>query len=95
MCVHSQVYLIVSRCIVLIINNFIAEAHIAGIHVVLLLVGDGLMTGNNYLELHAIASEPYPQNIYNVRRFNVLEGLIPDIASALCNGKWIVKCINT
>ena len=67
---------------------FLAAAHIAGIHVILLLIGDGLMTGNNYLRMYAIASEPYPQNIHNVARFENLPNLIPDIASALCNGRF-------
>jgi collagen type VI alpha len=61
------------------------NAHIDGIHIVLVTVGPGLTTGRNYLRLHAIASEPYAENIFNVRDFPELDRIIPGIAGSLCN----------
>ncbi len=64
------------------INNLIE-----GIHTILVLVGTGLTTGRNYLKLHAIASEPYSQNIFSVESYKSLLRAVPGITNALCDGK--------
>ena len=62
-------------------------AKIAGIHIILVAVGDGLSTGRNYLKLQSIPSDPVADNFFNVLSFNDLEKLVPDVASAMCNGE--------
>ena len=68
------------------------NAKIEGIHVVLVTIGSGLNSGRNYLNLHSLASEPYPANIFNVEDFTSLEMVVPNVAGAVCNSTYLKLC---
>jgi collagen type VI alpha len=61
------------------------QAHVAGIYTILVTVGYGLNTGNNFLYLHSLASEPYSENFLNVVSFTMLDALSANVTDALCN----------
>ena len=79
------------------VESTIPEAirnQIEGTHFTLVLIGNGLVNGRNYLLLHGIASEPYAANIFNVPVFSDLNRLVPEVTLSLCDGKYVVGSVH-
>lgn len=67
--------------------NAVIDAHISGIYTILVTVGEGLNSGNQYIEMQVFASAPVEANFLNVFNFSSLPTLSAAVAADMCNQK--------
>ncbi len=61
----------------------------AGIHIVTIGVGSSV----GEFELNSLASDPDSRNMYRIRDFNALVGILDDVLEGTCNSMYLISII--